>query len=174
MLALGELGILGNVTRALNDNHRSHETTRTQPANNSAELQMGQCFTEFDLRSEFQDRTPTDCADPKATDQLVAQGGPKSLCPDGQREDSVYEVFTNASSTLCFAANLKEGQCYMKMDDGKSKKLTPVDCDDLRFAQIRVVRRIDGSSDKSRCPGNAKGVSYPVPPRVFCFVAAGP
>jgi uncharacterized membrane protein YfbV (UPF0208 family) len=139
-----------------------------------AEPQMGQCFTEFDVRVEFHNRSPTDCADPKATYQLVAQGGPTATCPDGQREDSLYEVFTNDSSTLCFAANLKQGQCYMKMDDGKSKKLTPVDCDDLRFAQIRVVQRIDGSTDKTQCPADAKGVSYPIPPRVYCVVAAGP
>jgi hypothetical protein len=141
--------------------------TRTEP-------QMGQCFTEFDLRMEFHNRSPTDCADPKATYQLVAQGGPTATCPDGQREDSLYEVFTNASSTLCFAANLKQGQCYTKMDDGKSKKLTPVDCDDLRFAQIRIVQRIDGSTDKAQCPADAKGVSYPIPPRVYCVAAAGP
>ncbi|HEV7579690.1 MAG TPA: hypothetical protein VGO77_04650 [Mycobacterium sp.] len=141
--------------------------TRTEP-------QMGQCFTEFDLRMEFHNRSPTDCADPKATYQLVAQGGPTATCPDGQREDSLYEVFTNASSTLCFAANLKQGQCYTKMNDGKSKKLTPVDCDDLRFAQIRIVQRIDGSTDKTQCPADAKGVSYPIPPRVYCVAAAGP
>ena len=135
---------------------------------------MGQCFTEFDLRMEFHNRSPSDCADPKATYQLVAQGGPTATCPDGQRESSVYEVFTNTSSTLCFAANLKQGQCYMKMDDGKSKKLTPVDCDDLRFAQIKVIRRIDGGTDKSQCPADAERMSYPVPPRVYCFVGAGP
>jgi hypothetical protein len=42
----------------------------------------------------------------------------------------------------------------------------PVDCDNLRLAQIRVVQRIDGSADKTQCPADANGFSYPVPPRV--------
>ncbi|WAJ44901.1 hypothetical protein OK015_28100 [Mycobacterium sp. Aquia_216] len=164
------LGLVGDFASAASGLAKK-SGTRTEP---QAEPQMGQCFTEFDLRLEFHNRSPTDCADPNATYQLVARGGPTATCPDGRREDSVYEVFSNESSTLCFAANLKQGQCYMKMDDGKSKKLTPADCDDRRFAQVKVVQRIDGSTDKTQCPADAKGVSYPVPPRVYCVVAAGP
>lgn len=175
VLTFGGLGILGNIARVLKEEgNRSHKTSHAQPDGTATGPQMGQCFAEFDLRLEFHNRSAIDCADPTATYQLVAQAGPTATCPDGQREDSLYEVFTNESSTLCFAANLKQGQCYMKMDDGKSKRLTPADCDDRRFAQIKVVRRIDGSSDKSQCPADTKGVSYPVPPRVYCFVAAGP
>ncbi len=121
----------------------------------------------------FRNGSPTDCAEPKATYALAAKGGPRATCPDGNRDDSVYEVYTNESLTLCFALNAIQGHCHMKMDDGKATLLTPVDCDDTRFAQVKVDARVDGSTDSSQCPPGATSLAYPTPPRSYCLVRAG-
>ncbi|OBA58796.1 hypothetical protein A5647_20380 [Mycobacterium sp. 1100029.7] len=162
VLAFGIFVALGTAASGLHDRSSS-----------DAGMQMGQCFTESDLRTQFHNSLPTDCGDLKATYQLVAQGGPTATCPDGRRESSVYEVYTNAASTLCFAANLRTGQCYMKMDDEKLARLSPADCDDARHAQLKVLKRIDGSTDATQCALGAKGISYPTPARVYCVVEVG-
>ena len=169
VLAIGGLGILGNIAYAASQ--RSHAKSQTGP---SAAPQIGQCFTDWDVMGQFnKGSTPTDCNDPKATEELVSIGGSTETCPDGRRESSVYDVYFNEQSTLCFAANLKEGQCYMKMDDGKQTHLTPIPCDDPRYAQIKVLQRINGSTDTSQCPPGSKGISYPAPARTYCIEKAG-
>jgi hypothetical protein len=168
-------GILGNLARvAATMGRDTHGAGRSQLPAAAKGPQIGQCFSQFDLGTEFGNATPIDCADPVGTYELAAKGGPTATCPDNERESSIYHVYTNESSTLCFAANLKEGQCYLKMDDGKATKLTPVDCDDRRFAQVKVDRRIDGSTDKSQCPPGTKAISYPTPARVYCIEKASP
>nr|BBX80180.1 hypothetical protein MFLOJ_39670 [Mycobacterium florentinum] len=39
---------------------------------------------------------------------------------------------------------------------------------------MRVVQRIDGSTDTSGCPDGVKGVGYPTPPLVYCLQRAVP
>jgi hypothetical protein len=43
------------------------------------------------------------------------------------------------------------------------------DCKDTQSGVVRVVQRIDGSTDASGCPADAHGVSYPTPPVVYCL-----
>lgn len=172
VLALGGLGILGNIAFAASQ--RSHASSQTRPSGAAAEPQIGQCFTDWDVMDEFNTTAKaSDCADPRATEELVFKGDSTATCPDGRRQSSVYDVYFNASSTLCFAANLTTGQCYMKMQDSKQTHLTPVDCDDARFAQIKVLQRINGSTDATLCPPGSKGISYPSPARTYCIVKAG-
>jgi hypothetical protein len=46
------------------------------------------------------------------------------------------------------------------------------DCGTSNRVQVRVSRRIDGSTDRTQCATDEKGVGYPVPARVYCLVRA--
>ncbi|WP_425294278.1 LppU/SCO3897 family protein [Mycobacterium attenuatum] len=51
--------------------------------------------------------------------------------------------------------------------------LSPVDCDDVRYAQLRVAQRVDGSTGTARCPDGATLISYPYPARLYCMTPVG-
>ena len=47
-------------------------------------------------------------------------------------------------------------------------------CNEARSSQIKVVQRIDGSTDTSQCPPGIKGISYPTPAVVYCMERVSP
>jgi hypothetical protein len=154
-------GIVGNVTAGLSRlaEHAEHTSMR-----------VGECITQMAYRSESFNSSPgNDCATPANTYLLAAKGGPSATCPDGKREGSVYDRYTDNSTILCFALNLKQGQCYLVSGERDSPKLSLGDCNDTQSGVMRVVQRIDGSADTSGCPADAHGVSYPTPPVVYCL-----
>jgi hypothetical protein len=172
LLVLGALGILGqlaNVTSAHDDGSRT--TGQALPSSPAAGPEIGQCFSEFEVGIGKLDQS-TDCANPVATYELAAKVGPTATCPDNKRDGSLYARFTNESRTLCFAANLKQGQCYLRTDEHTTRTWTPADCAEARYARFKVDKRIDGSTDKTPCPPGDKGLAYPVPARVYCLARA--
>lgn len=171
LLTLGGLGILGNVSRVLSEHGRASPTTG-QSSPSTAGAEIGQCFTEFELGMGSLNQ-PTDCAASVATYELAAKGGPTTTCPDGKRDDSVYSRLTNESHTLCFAANLQQGQCYLRTEERKTATWTPIDCTEARFARFKVDKRVDGSTDKTQCPRGTRANAYPQPPRLYCVANVG-
>ncbi|GFG99254.1 LppU/SCO3897 family protein [Mycobacterium timonense] len=173
LLTLSGLGILGSIARiaSQHDQRASHAIGQEVPAGPAAVPKIGQCFSEFEVRmGSF--KSPSDCANPVATFELAADEGPTAACPDDKRDGSVYSRLANNSHTLCFIANLIQGQCYLQTDPTTTATWTPGDCDNPRLATFKVFKRIDGSVDETQCPAGTKANSYPVPARVYCLAGA--
>lgn len=159
-------GIFGNLAVGLSRfaKHQAHTSMR-----------VGECITQMAYRSESFTSSPgNDCANPANTYVLAARGGSAATCPDGKREGSVYDRYTDGSTILCFALNLKQGQCYLVSGDRDSPKLSLGDCNDTQSGVMKVAQRIDASTDTSGCPAGTKPVSYPTPPIVYCLERAAP
>jgi hypothetical protein len=137
-------------------------------------MRVGECISEMEyLARIFSSQPGNDCANGSNTFQLAFKGGPSDTCPDGKREHSDYSRYTDESTILCFALNLKQGECYHWNRDGETVTIDVGDCNDTRSAQVGVARRIDGSTDKTQCPPGGKAICDPVPPRVYCLVRHG-
>lgn len=155
------LGILGDVASAATGLARHQQRTS---------MRVGECITQTSYRSEsFSSSTNNDCANPMNTYQLAFKGGSSATCPDGRREGSYYDRYTDSSTILCFALNLKQGQCYEFGSDTSHPTITLSNCSTAASRRVRVVARIDGSTDESECPAGAKGVGYPSPAVVYCL-----
>jgi hypothetical protein len=161
-------GIAGNgirVARHLGAKHRAASSTS---------IQVGECITEKDyLARSFGSRPENNCTNPANTDELVYKSDSRTTCPDGKREHSLYDWFTDGSTILCFAMNLKQGDCYRAEGDSESPSLSFSDCNDSRPVVFKVVQRIDGNADKAACPMETTGISYPSPARTYCLARAG-
>ncbi|OBB95390.1 hypothetical protein A5782_07015 [Mycobacterium sp. 852002-40037_SCH5390672] len=155
------LGTFGNAARGL--------TGR----GGDSSLQVGDCISESDYKAQRFDATPSrGCIDPAATYELAFKGGASDTCPDGKREHSVYDRFTTDAMILCFAVNLKEDHCYLMISDGDAMTIRLGDCGRSNRVQVKVNRRFEGSTDRTQCPPDSKGLGYPVPARVYCLVRA--
>jgi hypothetical protein len=164
LLTLGALGIAGNLVRL---NKRSlFDTDKSMP--------VGQCIDQnaFLARS-FSSSPANDCANPANTYQLAFKGAPSASCPDGKRDNSVYSRYTDDSAILCFALNLQQGHCYQLTNGSENLTLRPDDCGEPQPSLDRVVQRIDGSTDTTRCAPGVKAIAYPAPPRVYCLARVG-
>lgn len=172
LLTLGGLGILTQMAQVTSNHDRgSNMTGQSLPATAAADPEIGQCFAEFEV-SIGKLNQPTDCANPVATYELAAKVGPTSTCPDNKRDGSRYSRLTNESRTLCFAANLIQGQCYLRTGEHTTRTWTPADCAQARYAKFKVDKRIDGSTDETPCPPGDTTLAYPVPARVYCLAKA--
>jgi hypothetical protein len=105
--------------------------------------------------------------------ELVSRGGADADCPDGKgRKDTDYTTLFWDDATMCFAASLQTGNCYaVNTADPSESPFTHEDCDDPR-ANIKVVKRFDGTTDKTRCPSGTKSVAYKQPARLYCLEPA--
>jgi hypothetical protein len=158
------LGIFGDVANVASKLAKRHERTS---------MRVGECITQMSYRSESFTSSPSnDCANPMNTYQLASKGGSSGTCPDGKREGSIYDRYTDASTILCFALNLKQDRCYELGPDPNHPTMNLSSCGDTVSRQIRVVQRIDGSTDSSSCPEGGKGISYPTPAVVYCLARA--
>jgi hypothetical protein len=160
LLTLGALGVAGNLVRP----------RIVSPFDAGTSMRVGECIDQnaFFVRS-FSSRPANDCANPSNTYELAFKGNPSATCPDGKRDHSVYDRFTDESIILCFALNLKQGQCYQLTNGDDNLTMGLGDCSRPRPSQVRVVERIDGSADKTRCPPGGRAIAYPTPARVYCL-----
>ena len=90
------------------------------------------------------------------------------VCPDGKLKDSQYAALFDKSTTICFLLNLQQGRCYALSGTSGIPIFTQVACDDSAET-VQVVKRIDGSYDRSLCPAGTKPVSYLNPARLYCL-----
>lgn len=158
-------GILGNVVRVAGDMAgRSHRGA------SDTSMQVGECITQKDYAAQsFSSRPGNDCDNPANVDVLAYKGDSSATCPDGKLEHSTYDHFSDGSTILCFALNLKQGHCYKFEGDIQAPRVRADDCDDVGPGLLKVVQRIDGSTDKTQCPAGTSGGSYPAPPVVYCL-----
>lgn len=160
LLTLGVVGIAANLVRP----------RFWSPFDTDMSMRVGECIDQnaFFVRS-FGGSLHNDCANPANTYELAFKGGSAATCPDGKRDHSVYDRFTDDYTILCFALNLKQGQCYQLTNGDDSLTMRLSDCGEHRPSQVRVVQSIDGSADKSRCPPGNRAIAYPSPARVYCL-----
>lgn len=143
---------------------RVNEARQGEARQVARDLSVGECITSSDLLAKRGDAEPVNCGSEAAKHELAFVSGSAAICPDGKREDSDYDVLFTSSQTFCFLPNFSEGSCYSIAES----ILRPESCTSPQ-ADMRVDRRIDGTTDKAQCPEGSVGVSYPEPPRLFCF-----
>ncbi len=154
------LGILGNLVQA-------HYPS---PFDTEKSMRVGQCVDQNNfLATRFSSNPENDCGNPANTYELAFRGRPSATCPDGKRDQSIYDRYTDDYTILCFALNLKQGRCYQRTIGAETLTMTLGDCSKPRALQDKVVQRIDGSTDKTRCAPGDRTIAYPSPPRVYCL-----
>ncbi|WP_273733260.1 LppU/SCO3897 family protein [Mycolicibacterium septicum] len=173
LLVLGLLGLAGRMaTRASESSSSSSSVSSSAPSTSSDsgssksgsdDLAVGECITGVQYATAGSDLTPTDCSHPDAIYELVSKGGGSATCPDGKRADSDYNVLMDETRTYCFIPDLAEGECF-NIDD---KLITAVECSDPK-ASIKIVKRVDGSTDPAVCDSGSHAVAFPEPARVYC------
>ena len=126
---------------------------------------VGQCITAQTYDQGHMNSEPVDCDQSDATMELASDGDATASCPDGKRAGTTYPALTNAGRTQCFILNLRENQCY-----ALARTATVVTCTNPA-ANVRVDRRIDGTSAANGCSAQSRVVAYPEPQRVYCLVA---
>lgn len=126
---------------------------------------IGQCITAQTYDQGHMNSEPVDCDQFDATMELASDGDATASCPDGKRAGTTYPALTNAGRTQCFILNLRENQCY-----ALARTATVVTCTNPA-ANVRVDRRIDGTSAANGCSAQSRVVAYPEPQRVYCLVA---
>lgn len=147
------LGLLGGAASALRGTNQSR-------------LAVGDCITDSDYDNRVMRPEAVDCSRKDAIYELASKGDGEAKCPDGERERSDYSALTNNKTTYCFLLNLADGACVDV--DTVRNLFHPAPCS---TATAKVERRIDGTTDESRCGPDANGVSYPEPKRLYCFVS---
>lgn len=158
LLGFGALGILGSVGRA---------ASRAARAAHSANV--GQCISAFSTQEPSRTPTAQDCSKPDSTLEVAAKGaGSSARCPDGKREGSDYSFLFDGTTTLCLMLNLKQDQCYSVSGGAQNPTFLATSCHSSQPV-IKVVKRIDGSTDAARCPAGTKAISYPTPARLYCL-----
>jgi hypothetical protein len=158
LLALGVLGVVGQVGRAA-----------LQTGHTARSANVGQCIAESNMReNNTTPAPPQDCDKPDSIFEVAAKGDGPASCPDGKREDSLYAYLFDGTTTLCLMLNLKQGQCYSVSGTATRPMFVPADCDSAP-PLIKVVKRIDGSTDTSLCSVGTKAASYPSPARLYCL-----
>jgi hypothetical protein len=168
------LSLLGGIVRAAGSTDRSSGSSsdsnlpRLDPTDG---LIVGQCISAGDFA--MGDPKPTECSNPSAVLELVSRGGANAPCPDGKsRDDTDYTTMFWDNATMCFAANFIEGDCYAVNTVNPSESpFTHEDCADSQ-ALIKVVQRVDGTTDTAQCAPGTKPISYPHPARLYCIEAA--
>ncbi|AYF78478.1 hypothetical protein D7D52_36840 [Nocardia yunnanensis] len=156
------LGLLATITRA------------TTTATHDPELAVGNCVTATDYRgAQIGKIRPTACEDKAAVYELAAAVTNGATCPDGKLEDAAYFVLTDGNHSLCFAPNVKVGDCYSMQAD--VNQITPIDCAAKSAAgvTVQIGGRFDGTTDTGKCPIPAGATVTPQPARVVCWQPVG-
>jgi hypothetical protein len=130
-------------------------------------IDVGDCLTAENLKRSGTLK-PIDCADPQANFELAAMSG-SAQCPDKPISDTAYVYLTTADTTMCFIPVLAQGACFRA--ESVYTVFDIVECADRSAGAklIRVVKRIDGSTDKALCPTATKSLAFPLPARLYCL-----
>lgn len=157
LLAFGVLAILSQLGNAA-----------SRVGHSARSANVGECVGASSGRDHNLHPPPQDCDKPDSTLEVVTRGGSSATCPDGKRKGSDYSVIFDGTTTLCLILNLKQGQCYSVSGTNDDPTFIASACDDSPTG-IRVVRRIDGSTDAALCPEETKPISYQTPARLYCL-----
>lgn len=103
--------------------------------------------------------------------EVVSVGGANASCPDGKgRTDTDYTTLFWNDATICFAANLVEGDCYSvdTSSEGMGSPFSREDCADAS-AQVRVIQRFDGTASPALCDAGTNPIAYVQIARLYCL-----
>jgi len=131
-------------------------------------LAIGDCYTN-DILNDSGAWKPSSCSNAEAVLQYAANADVAGNCPDGKRNDSSYLSAEHRGVRMCFAPNLLQGECYVSEHDGKTVR--HASCSTA--GTIRIAKRVDGTTDTSKCPLHTRAVTYPEPKRLFCAERSG-
>ncbi|OBK28844.1 hypothetical protein A5634_19560 [Mycobacterium asiaticum] len=148
LLAVGALGIIGSMAVVVG---------------RSSHLAVGDCFTNDAVDRHWWQ--PTSCQDPEAVLEYATKVGSDGNCPDGKLVSSSYLSVEHDGVRRCFLPNLIEGHCYTP--ERNDETVRTVGCG-ASGKVIRVVKRVDNTTDTSACPSGTHGVSFPKPKRTYC------
>jgi hypothetical protein len=158
LLGLGGLGILSQVAK-----------TASRVGQSSHAANVGQCISAFSVRENNFAPAPQDCDKSDSTLEVAAKGdGASATCPDGKRQGSDYSILFDGTTTLCLLINLRQDHCYSMSGGPKTPTFVAASCDGS-LVGIKVVKRVDGSTDAGLCPSGTKPISYPTPARLYCL-----
>jgi hypothetical protein len=157
--------VIGAVVLVLGAGHVLSYLADSRASQTVGNVEVGQCITAQAYDEGRMNSEPVDCRRSDATMELVSTGDGEATCPDGSRSGPLYPALTNKVRTHCFALNLREGHCY-----AVAGTFAPANCIDPA-ATVKVAHRVDGTSEATGCPADGRVVSYPEPPRVYCFIA---
>ncbi|MTE16156.1 hypothetical protein [Nocardia aurantiaca] len=147
----------------------------TTSSTHDPELAVGNCVTSSDYRgAQIGKIHPTSCDDRAAVYELAASVTNGATCPDGKLRDAGYFVLTDGKHSLCFAPNVKVGDCYSMQAD--VNQITPIDCASKNGpgVTVQIGGRFDGTTDTSKCPIPAGATITPQPARVVCWQPVTP
>lgn len=134
----------------------------------NSRLAIGDCYTNEILdKSQW---TSLSCKDPDAVLEYAAKSDPSGNCPDGKLNNSSYLSIDRDGARRCFIPNLIESHCYASERNDESVRR--VSCATAGRV-IRVVKRLDGTTDSSGCPTDSRAVSFPQPKRTYCTERTG-
>ena len=157
LLGFGVLGILSQAGDAASRTGRSAHSAN-----------VGQCVSAFTVRKNNLSPNPQDCTNPDSTLEVASTGDGSMKCPDGKREGSAYTILFDGTTTLCLMVNLQQSQCYSVSGETTDPTFVGTSCESS-LPGIKVVKRIDGSTDAALCPSGTKPISYPSPARLYCL-----
>ncbi|ORX14340.1 hypothetical protein AWC27_20700 [Mycobacterium szulgai] len=129
---------------------------------------IGDCYTNDILNGNGPWKSSS-CSNAEAVLQYAANADTAGNCPDGKRNDSSYLSAEHRGVRMCFAPNLLQGQCYVSEHDGKTVRHATCST----AGTIRIAKRVDGTTDTSKCPQHTRAVTYPEPKRLFCAERTG-
>ena len=93
------------------------------------------------------------------------------------QDGSYFYIEKTNKEQLCFALNLRQGDCYLM--DLDEKTMEHASCPDAvskassSVSALKVRERIDGGeADGDDCPAETTPLEYPEPPRLYCLEKA--
>jgi hypothetical protein len=128
----------------------------------TARAKVGDCIDVLQS-STTAETTPVDCASDKAVYKVVSTSDQKPDC--GTEYTSYQENYAGGTAHLCLAPNLRQGRCY---HEDRDTGFSYADCASSA-ATVKVVKRVDGSSDEFLCDSNATFLTLSNPKTTFCL-----
>ncbi|MEU8897929.1 hypothetical protein [Nocardia sp. NPDC048505] len=106
-----------------------------------------------------------DCSSPKAVYKVFQTFDNQTACPTTDYTTYTEQRPSGGTTFMCLAPNLKQDSCY---NDG-SGALKWADCA-APDATIKVLQRVEGSSDEMQCPDTTETfITVPDPKALFCL-----
>jgi hypothetical protein len=125
----------------------------------TARAKVGDCINVLEGSTTAAKTEPVDCSSEKAVYKVVSSSDQKTDCGT---ENTAYE---EGSAHLCLAPNLKQGSCYHQ---DHATGFSYADCASAT-ATVKVVKRVDGTSDEFVCDSNSTFLTLSDPKTTFCL-----
>ncbi|WP_019931407.1 hypothetical protein [Nocardia sp. BMG111209] len=129
----------------------------------TARAKVGDCINVLEGSTTAAKTEPVDCSSDKAVYKVVSTSDQKADC--GTENTSYEENYGGGTAHLCLAPNLKQGSCYHQ---DRETGFAYADCASAD-ATVKVVKRVDGTSDEFVCDSNSTFLTLSNPKTTFCL-----